>query len=67
MILAFILINGIILGMETSPSLVENQGDLMDLGNHPHSWDSLERVAGRMRSFAQRGGKLEWYKENSWS
>jgi voltage-gated sodium channel len=33
-IIAFILINGIILGMETSPSLVEHYGDLMHLGNH---------------------------------
>jgi len=34
MIIAFILINGAILGMETSPSLVAQYGDLMHLGNH---------------------------------
>ena len=33
-IVAFILINGVILGMETSPSLVEHEGDIMHLGNH---------------------------------
>lgn len=33
-IIAFILINGVILGMETSPSLVEHYGALMHLGNH---------------------------------
>ena len=34
MILAFILINGIILGIERSPSLVKHEGDLMQLENH---------------------------------
>jgi voltage-gated sodium channel len=33
-IIAFILINGVILGMETSPALVEHYGDIMHLGNH---------------------------------
>ena len=33
-IIAFILVNGVILGMETSPSLVEHYGHLMHLGNH---------------------------------
>lgn len=33
-IIAFILINGVILGLETSPSLVENYGALMHAGNH---------------------------------
>jgi len=33
-IIAFILINGVILGMETAPSLVEHYGGLMHLGNH---------------------------------
>lgn len=32
-IIAFILINEVILGMETSPSLVEHYGVLMHLGN----------------------------------
>ncbi len=32
-IIAFILINGVILGMETSPSLVREYGGLMHLGN----------------------------------
>jgi len=34
MIIAFILINGAILGMETSPSLVAQYGDLLHMGNH---------------------------------
>jgi len=34
LIIVFILINGVILGMETSPSLVEHYGHLMHLGNH---------------------------------
>jgi voltage-gated sodium channel len=33
-IIAFILINGVILGMETSPALVDHYGDFMHLGNH---------------------------------
>jgi len=33
-IVTFILINGVILGMETSPALVERYGGLMHLGNH---------------------------------
>lgn len=33
-IIAFILTNGVILGMETSPQLVEHYGDLMHWGNH---------------------------------
>jgi voltage-gated sodium channel len=33
-IIAFILINGAILGMETSPSLVAEHGSLLHLGNH---------------------------------
>ena len=33
-IIGFILINGIILGMETSPSLVAQHGGLLHLGNH---------------------------------
>ena len=33
-IIAFILVNGVILGMETSPSLVAKYGTLMHLGNH---------------------------------
>ncbi len=33
-IIAFILVNGVILGMETSPSLVAEYGTLMHLGNH---------------------------------
>ncbi len=33
-IIAFILINGVILGMETSPALMEQYGDFMHLGNH---------------------------------
>ena len=33
-IIAFILINGAILGMETSPALVAQHGALMHLGNH---------------------------------
>ncbi len=34
LIIVFILINGVILGMETSPSLVEHYGHLMHVGNH---------------------------------
>ena len=33
-IIGFILINGVILGMETSPALVNQYGALMHLGNH---------------------------------
>lgn len=33
-IIVFILINGVIFGMEASPSLVEHYGDIMHLGNH---------------------------------
>ncbi|MGP0591549.1 ion transporter [Nitrospira sp. T9] len=33
-IIAFILINGVILGLETSPALVERYGALMHWGNH---------------------------------
>ncbi len=33
-IITFIVINGVILGMETSPSLVRHYGDLMHWGNH---------------------------------
>ena len=33
-IIAFILVNGVILGMETSPSLVVEYGTLMHFGNH---------------------------------
>ncbi len=33
-IIAFILVNGVILGMETSPSLVAEYGTLMHFGNH---------------------------------
>jgi voltage-gated sodium channel len=33
-IIAFILINGVILGLETSPALVEDYGALMHWGNH---------------------------------
>ena len=33
-IIAFILVNGVILGMETSPELVEQYGVLMHWGNH---------------------------------
>ncbi|WNM60633.1 ion transporter [Candidatus Nitrospira neomarina] len=33
-IIAFILINGVILGLETSPALVEHYGVLMHWGNH---------------------------------
>jgi voltage-gated sodium channel len=33
-IIAFILINGVLLGMETSPSLVKHYEYLMHLGNH---------------------------------
>ncbi len=33
-IIAFILLNGVILGMETSPSLLEDYGHLLVLGNH---------------------------------
>jgi hypothetical protein len=38
-IIAFILINGVILGMEASLSLVEHYGKLMHFGELPHSWN----------------------------
>ena len=64
LIIALILVNGVILGMETSPDLVAQYGDLFHLANHLILGIFILEAALKMMAVAPHVGR---YFQDGWN